>query len=198
MAPLAPRSAPGTPRHARRARLVAALVAAPLALALTLAPVGAAAAPTPALTPATDGPADRLAQARQAQLVLDALAAAAAGRDLPAGLSPQVAEDIQRLAVDTTLGNDARLTAFAPLTPIHWERASPLGSGPPPPGADTVLLQARLLGTATVAHAAAPGRPARTVQRPLARQGVTIALVRRDGRWLVTRVTLTAALSLAA
>jgi len=61
-----------------------------------------------------------------------------------------------------------------------------------------VLLRARLLGTATVAHAAAPGRPARTVQRPLARQGVTIALARRDGRWLVTRVTLTAALSLAA
>jgi len=195
MAPPAPRFTPAT-RRGRRARLVAALAAAPLALALTLAPVGAAAAPTPAPTPAADGPADRLAQARQAQLVLAALAAAA-GRDLPAGLSPQVAEDIQRLAVDTTLGNDARLTAFAPLTPLHWVRASPLGSGPPAPGADTVLLRARLLGAATVAHAAAPGRPARTVQRPLARQGVTIALDRRDGRWLVTRITLTAAQSLA-
>jgi len=196
MAPPAPRSAPAT-RPGRRARLVAALAAAPLALALTLAQVGAAAAPTPAPTPATDGSADRLAQAQQAQLVLAAIAAAAAGRDLPAGLSPQVAEDIRRLVVDTTLGNDARLTAFAPLVPIHWERASPFGSGPPPPGADTVLLRARLLGTATVAHAAAPGRPARTVQRPLARQGVTSALARRDGHWLVTSVTLTGALSLA-
>ena len=198
MAPPAPRSAPGTPRPGRRARLVAALAAAPLALALTLAPVGAAAAPTPALTPATDGPADRLAQARQAALVLAAIAAAAAGHDLPAGLSPQIQEDIRRLVIDTTLGNDARLTAFAPLVPIHWERASPLGSGPPPPGADPVLLRARLLGTATVAHAATPGRPARTVRRPLARQEVTIALARRDGRWLVTRITLTAAQSLAA
>jgi hypothetical protein len=197
MAPPAPRSAPGTPRHARRARLVAALAVVSFALALTLAPVGAAAAPTPAPTPATDGPADRLAQAHQADLVLAAIAAAAEGRDLPAGLSPQVAEDLQRLVVDTTLGNDARLTAFAPLVPLHWERASPLGSGPPPPGADTVLLRARLLGTATVAHAATPGRPARTVRRPLARQEVTIALARRDGRWLVTRITLTAAQSLA-
>ncbi len=191
---MTPRSTPAT-RPGRRARLVAALAAAPLALALTLAPVGAAAAPTP--TPATDGPAERLAQAHLAALVLAALAAAAAGRDLPAGLSPQVAEDLQRLVVDTTLGNDARLTAFAPLVPIHWERASPFGSGPPPPGADTVLLRARLLGTATVAHAAAPGRPARTVRRPLARQEVTIALARRDGRWLVTRITLTGAQSLA-
>jgi len=60
---MTPRSTPAT-RPGRRARLVAALAAAPLALALTLAPVGAAAAPTP--TPATDGPADRLAQAHLA------------------------------------------------------------------------------------------------------------------------------------
>ena len=180
---MAPRSArPARPaRPARRARHLAALAGASLALALALGPT-AAATPAPAPAPAPPAPADLLAQARQAQLVLAAIAAAAAGRPPPPGLSPQVAEDIaRRLVVDTTLGNDARLVAFAPDLPIHWER----GAAPSP---DTATLQARLLGTVTVAGTAGPGRPARTDQRPLARRALVIALARRDGRWVVTDI----------
>ncbi len=192
MAPLAPRSAPGAPR--RRARLVAALAVAPLALALALGPAGAAAAPTPAPTPATSGPADLLAQARQAQLALDAIAAAAAGRPLPDGLSPQVAEDVRRrLVVNDTFGNDAHLVAFDPALPVHRERRPAAGDRTPAPTGDTARLTARLRGTATVASAAAPGRPARTATRPLARQPVDLTLARRDGGWVVTGIQVSTA-----
>jgi len=158
-------------------------LAALLALALLAAPSRAAATPTPAAT--TPGPEDLLAQARAANLVLVAIAAVAEGRDLPGELSPQIREDIARsiAASNAPLAAPARLTAFAPLVPVHWERA-------PTPTADTARLSARLLGTVTVAHDAAPGQPARTVRRPLARQGVTVALARRGGRWTVTDIRL--------
>ncbi len=171
----------------RGARLVALL-----ALALLVAPPGVAATPAPAAAPL--GPADLLAQARQADLVLVAIAAAAAGRDLPNELSPQIREDIaRRIAVDTSSAGPAHLTAFTPLVPVHWERVPPFGERAPSPTADTATLRARLLGTVTVAHDATPGRPVRVAQRPLARQLVSIDLARRDGRWVVTRITVNTA-----
>ncbi len=183
------------PLARRRARLVAALAAPALALALALGPAGASAAPTPAPTPATIGPADLLAQARQAQLALDAIAAAAAGRPLPDGLSPQVAEDVARRIVvnNPTLGDPARLTAFDPALPVHWERRPDAGDRTPAPTGDTARLTARLRGTATVAYAAAPGRPARTATRPLARQPVDLTLARRDGGWIITGIAVSTA-----
>jgi len=132
-----------------------------------------------------------LAQAQQANLVLAAIAAAAAGRPLPDGLSPQVAEDIaRRLVVNDTFGDPARLTAFAPDGPIHWERLPAPGDRAPSPTADTARLTARLVGTVTVARDAVAGRPARATTHPLARQVLTITLARRDGRWAVTAVAV--------
>lgn len=145
------------------------------------------------LAPATIGPADLLAQARQADLVLAAIAAAAEGRDLPGDLSPQIQEDIRRriVASDGILG-PARLTAFAPLLPVHWEREIPFGEAAPSPNGDAAHLRAALLGTVTVRYDATPGRSARTARRPLAREVLTVGLARRDGRWVVTRVDVPA------
>ena len=188
----------GTLAAPRRARWPRYALGALLLLALVGTPAGAAATPSPAAPPPI-GPADLLAQARLADLVLGAIADATAGRDLPSELSPQVREDIRRrLAANGTAGGPARLTAFAPLLPIHWERVPPAGQQAPTPTADTATLQARLLGTVAVARDASPGVPARTASRPLARRALTIDLARRDGRWVVTRIqTNTASGSLA-
>jgi len=184
---------PGRRRAARNGmRWLHTLVAA-LAFALPLAPAAASAAPTPA-APAVLGPTDLREQARLANLVLVAVAAAAEGRALPPEFSPQLAEDIaRRIAVNGTTGGPARLTAFAPLVPIHWERVPAAGERAPAPTADTARLRARLLGTVTVARDATPGQPARVATRPLARRAIVVTLARRDGRWAVTGVAVDSA-----